>query len=71
VSFDSGEHRTEAGVTPRHERGWQTFSIDWRPAAPGNYRLQCRATDIDGRAQPVSGARNAIYSVDIVVTADD
>ncbi len=67
VSFDGGEVWGPANVTPRSQRAWQTFTIDWQPSAAGQYRLQCRATDADGRTQPASGARNAIYSVDVVV----
>jgi sulfane dehydrogenase subunit SoxC len=69
VSFDGGEGWSSARLTPRVGRAWQTFAIDWQPPASGTYRLQCRATDADGRKQPVTGARNAIYSVDVVADA--
>jgi DMSO/TMAO reductase YedYZ molybdopterin-dependent catalytic subunit len=65
VSFDGGRTWRLADVTPRHQRAWQTFSIDWPLPSPGKHRLQCRATDADGRTQPLDGARNAVYSVDI------
>jgi len=67
VSFDGGQSWRSAEVTPRKQRSWQTFSIRWEPRAAGAYRLQCRATDTAGRTQPADGARNAIYSVDVVV----
>jgi DMSO/TMAO reductase YedYZ molybdopterin-dependent catalytic subunit len=70
VSFDGGEVWSSARLTPRVGRAWQTFEIDWQPPASGKYRLQCRATDADGRTQPVTGHRNAIYSVDVLAQAD-
>lgn len=66
VSFDGGESWQPADVTPRRQRGWQTFSIDWQPPGPGTYRLQCRATDAGGSVQPADGARNSIHSVDVI-----
>ena len=67
VSFDGGKAWSPAEVTPRKQRSWQTFSIGWKPPAAGKYQLQCRAADKTGRTQPVAGARNAIYSVHVVV----
>jgi len=69
VSFDGGKRWNSAEVTRRAGRAWQTFSIDWMPSTPGTYRLLSRATDIDGRTQPLEGARNSIYSVDVAVEA--
>jgi sulfane dehydrogenase subunit SoxC len=69
VSFDGGGVWRSADVRPRKQRAWQTFSIDWLPPAPGKYCLHCRATDADGRIQPSSGARNAVYSVDVTIDA--
>lgn len=70
VSFDGGEVWNSARVTPRVGHAWQTFEIDWQPPASGGYRLLCRASDADGRSQPVTDARNSIYSVDVVAEAD-
>lgn len=67
VSFDGGGSWSAAQVTGRHERGWHSFSIDWRPPAPGAYVLQCRASGASGDTQPAAGARNAIYSVSVTV----
>jgi DMSO/TMAO reductase YedYZ molybdopterin-dependent catalytic subunit len=67
VSFDGGESWEAAEITPREQYAWQTFSIDWQPSHPGEYGIQCRATDAAGRTQPPTGARNAIYQVDVVV----
>jgi len=69
VSFDGGEAWNSARVTPRVGRAWQTFEIDWQPPASGRYRLLCRASDADGRSQPVTDARNSIYSVDVIAEA--
>ena len=70
VSFDGGEVWNSAQLTPRVGRAWQTFTIDWQPPASGSYRLLCRATDADGRSQPVTDARNSIYSVEVVAETD-
>lgn len=70
VSFDGGEAWEMAKVTPREHHSWQTFSISWQPLTPGEYRLQCRATDAAGATQPLTGARNQVYHVDVVVTPD-
>ncbi|MNC90973.1 Mo-co oxidoreductase dimerization domain protein [compost metagenome] len=67
VSFDGGESWHAAQVTGRHERGWHSFAIDWQPPGPGEYVLQCRATDETGEVQPETGARNAIYSAPVTV----
>jgi len=67
VSFDSGKSWENASIEPNQQYSWQKFSIKWTPPKSGNYKLQCRATDDDGRIQPPSGARNAIYSVDIII----
>jgi len=45
----------------------QKFSADWSPPEAGEYELRCRATDDEGRIQPVMGARNSIYAVNVVV----
>ena len=67
ISFDGGDTWSSAQLTPRVGHAWQTFAIDWEPPAAGNFRLQCRATDAVGRTQPLTNARNAVYSVDVVV----
>jgi Mo-co oxidoreductase dimerisation domain len=69
VSFDGGKLWKSAEVTRLKGRAWQTFRIDWQPSSPGTYRLLCRATDIEGRTQPFKGARNSMYSIDVVVKA--
>ena len=67
VSFDGGRTWREAHSEPRQEHSWQKFSTDWSPPQPGAYELRCRATDHEGRVQPVMGARNSIYAINVVV----
>ena len=67
VSFDGGKTWNVAQVEPRYQRSWQKFSIDWQPSRAGEYELQCCATDAQGRTQPASDARHAIYSVKVIV----
>ena len=67
VCVDGGHEWVSAEITPRVERAWQRFGLTWRPERPGTFRLQSRASNTDGVTQPVSGARNAIYCVDVTV----
>ena len=50
-----GEHRT-----------WQQFTLDLELPA-GEHVLAARATDAQGRVQPLDGARNAVHEVRVVV----
>lgn len=67
VSFDGGRTWRDAQIESRQGHSWQKFSTDWSPPEPGEYELRCRATDDGGRIQPVIGARNSIYTVNVVV----
>lgn len=67
VSADGGREWISAEIAPRAERAWQHFSLTWRPARPGAFRLQSRASNADGVTQPDAGARNAIHCVDVTV----
>jgi DMSO/TMAO reductase YedYZ molybdopterin-dependent catalytic subunit len=67
VSVDGGATWREARLEPRREGyTWQRFALDWAPATPGAYVLQCRATDEQGRTQPATG-RNRIHAVNVTV----
>ncbi len=70
VSTDGGESWVAAAVSPSVGYAWQTFSFDWRTPGPGAYQLMCRATDANGRTQPMSGWRNEVHSIDVTVSAD-
>jgi sulfane dehydrogenase subunit SoxC len=68
VSVDRGATWQEARLEPRRQGYvWQRFSFPWTPRTPGSYRLECRATDGQGRVQPVVG-RNRIHAVNVTVT---
>lgn len=67
ISDDEGETWKQAAVQPRRQRGWQAWAGSWEPWHSGAHRLLCRATDIDGATQPMTGARNAVHAVDISV----
>jgi sulfane dehydrogenase subunit SoxC len=54
-------------VEPREQWSWQRFSFTWRPERAGPTSLSSRAVDTSGETQPLSGARNAVYSVEITV----
>ncbi len=67
ISTDGGKEWTQTLVEPRIERGWQRFSLSWRPMREGPAQLQSRARNADGTAQPGAGTRNAIHTVDVNV----
>jgi sulfane dehydrogenase subunit SoxC len=67
VSSDAGRTWSMASLEPRRDRAWQRFEMHWTPPCAGEFELQCRATDVTGRSQPASGARNAIHSVRVRV----
>ena len=70
VSFsaDGGASWSEADVSERAERAWQTFTMDWTPPAPGEYALTSNATDVSGACQPKQGSRNALHHLKVTVT---
>jgi DMSO/TMAO reductase YedYZ molybdopterin-dependent catalytic subunit len=49
------------------EYEWQRFSIHWTAMQRGAMVLASRAEAIDGRMQPISGRRNAIHQVPVIV----
>ena len=68
VSTDGGASWRRAELGPRRQRSWQRFSYRWTPSAAGQHTLMSRATNADGNTQPMDGARNAVYAVDVTVT---
>jgi DMSO/TMAO reductase YedYZ molybdopterin-dependent catalytic subunit len=69
VSLDGGGSWFLAEIAPHAGWSWQKFRYTWRPNTAGVVRLLSRATDNVGSTQPPSGARNAVYSVDVDVIA--
>ncbi|MER5642703.1 sulfite oxidase [Kitasatospora sp. NPDC002227] len=75
VSTDGGGSWRQASLGPApDEYAWQPWHHHWQPPGPGEYRLMVRATDADGREQPVGQAwnrqgmvNNAVQVVDVVV----
>ncbi|MBT3808578.1 MAG: molybdopterin-dependent oxidoreductase [Rhodospirillaceae bacterium] len=67
VSTDGGDSWHQAEVGPRQQRSWQRFSYQWSPSAAGGCTLMSRATNADGANQPLEGARNAVYALDVAV----
>ena len=65
ISDDAGNTWHPMTLQPRHQRAWQAWTGHWQPARNGPHRLLCRATDATGATQPLTGARNAIHSVDV------
>jgi sulfane dehydrogenase subunit SoxC len=67
ISTDGGGAWRPAVLEPRVGRAWQRFAAAWRPEQNGTYELCARAATADGRTQPLSEARNAIYRVSVNV----
>jgi DMSO/TMAO reductase YedYZ molybdopterin-dependent catalytic subunit len=54
ISTDGGSTWHPARLGRDHERyAWRQFEYEWRAAAPGSYVIMSRATDDQGRSQPV------------------
>lgn len=68
VSADNGKSWVMANLEPRRQQSWQRFSHAFRIDEPGQLKLACRATDIEGREQPETDARNKYHSLTIEVT---
>jgi DMSO/TMAO reductase YedYZ molybdopterin-dependent catalytic subunit len=70
VSIDGGEtwqDRSMVKLRQRAEFEWQSFSAELKLPSPGTYSLTARATDICGVSQPLSGRRNHVHTINIMV----
>ena len=59
ISTDAGA--TWAPAKLGHEQShyaWRLWSYDWKPAKPGDYTIQSRASDTQGRTQPATPVWN-------------
>jgi len=67
VSTDGGETWAAAEVEPKKSASWQRFVSQWAVSRAGHCELLSRATDRNGRTQPLDGARNSVHRVDVTV----
>ena len=67
VTTDNGTTWLPAVIEPVQGRTWQRFSLMWTPTNRGSVTLASRAVSESGEMQPMSGRRNAIYSVPVHV----
>jgi molybdenum-dependent oxidoreductase-like protein len=67
VRIGDGADWLPAELEPARGREWQRFSMPWTPRQPGSVALASQAQAKDGTRQPMSGQRNAIYSVPVTV----
>ncbi|MDQ6656413.1 MAG: molybdopterin-binding oxidoreductase, partial [Verrucomicrobiota bacterium] len=59
VSADDGKNWTEAKIDyPGTKLTWVLWSYQWKPEAPGEYKLAVRATDGTGDVQHLDEQRN-------------
>jgi DMSO/TMAO reductase YedYZ molybdopterin-dependent catalytic subunit len=64
LSTDGGATWSPSELAPRTGKSWQAFTAKLRPARTGTLRIRSRATDVEGRIQPMAGARNASVTVE-------
>lgn len=67
LSFDDGDSWGAAELEAATGYSWQRYRASWRPQAAGPVTVLSRATGLNGRIQPDTGARNARHRV--LVTA--
>jgi sulfite oxidase len=59
ISTDGGTTWSAAKLGPDQARyAWRLWNYDWKPGKGGDYSLQSRATDSQGRIQPATAAWN-------------
>ena len=63
----AGADWSPAHVAPQTDRSWQAFSTRWTPQETGPCRLMVRAHSRTGDVQPMTGARNAVHTVDVLI----
>jgi hypothetical protein len=66
ISGDDGESWLEAIVEDRIEFGWQKFERALR-MQPGRRIVVGRATSMNGEQQPLTGHRNHVHRVEVIV----
>lgn len=75
VSDDGGATWAPAALDPpAGPYAWRRWTFAWRPEAPGEYELCCRATDAAGNRQPSAApwnlggyANNAVQRIPVIV----
>jgi DMSO/TMAO reductase YedYZ molybdopterin-dependent catalytic subunit len=67
ISLNGGRSWIETSLQPANGLSWQRFSHLWSPERNGSFNLLCRALDLNGSTQPADGARNAVYSMRVIV----
>ena len=67
VSTDCGATWIEAKVEPRKGMSWQRFRYQLRVNQAGPIQLMSRATDREGKSQPLDSARNSVHKVNISI----
>jgi DMSO/TMAO reductase YedYZ molybdopterin-dependent catalytic subunit len=70
VSTDGGKTWAPAEVEVKENGSWQRFRYQWAANHAGHCELLSRATDRDGRTQPIDGARNAVHRVGVTVVSE-
>jgi len=71
VSTDGGRTWTDAALDRVIDKySWRRWRADWKPAAAGVCKLQCRATNNQGQTQPISEWNHSGYQRHSVQTIE-
>jgi len=71
VSVDGGRSWADARLNPVIDKySWRRWRADWKPAAAGTCKLQCRATNNQGQTQPISEWNHSGYQRHSVQTIE-
>jgi DMSO/TMAO reductase YedYZ molybdopterin-dependent catalytic subunit len=61
LSVDNGTTWTAASFIGPHEPfSWRQWQLVWEPRQPGDYTIMARATDAEGRQQPMTARWNVL-----------
>jgi hypothetical protein len=61
VSVDNGTSwQTATFIGPREKFAWRQWQSIWEAKQKGDFKIMARATDADGRMQPVNACWNVL-----------
>jgi hypothetical protein len=71
ISTDEGRSWVDARLDRVIDKySWRRWRMEWSPAGPGTYKLQCRATNNEGQTQPDKEWNHGGYARSIVETLE-
>jgi hypothetical protein len=71
ISTDEGRSWVDARLDRVIDKySWRRWRMEWSPAGPGTYKLQCRATNNEGQTQPDKEWNHGGYARSVVQTLE-